>query len=161
MADTKKEKKNKPETGSNEAKETLMRVQAEFENYIKRAEKQVYDARKQGCADVMAKMLPLIDSLDAAVENAGKAKEMNVEDAVKGLEGLREQALAVFKENGVKAMDCVGKKFDSDRHDALMTGDEKESEEGIVLEELQKGYVLNDMVLRHAKVKVNKIEGGN
>ena len=161
MADTKKEKKKKPKTGSNEAKETLMRVQAEFENYIKRAEKHVSEARENGRADVMAKMRPLLDSLDAAVENAGKAKEMNVEDAVKGLEGLREQALSVFKENGVEAMGCVGKKFDSAKHDALMAGNEKEIEEGIVLEELQKGYVLNGMVLRHAKVKVNKIEGGN
>lgn len=138
--------------------DALKRVQAEFENYIKRSENQAQDAREQGFAQAVLRILPIIDSIDAAVENAKKAEKFEKEEAIKGFENLREQAISAMAEKGLKAIECVGKDFDATLEDAMLVEKDSSKKDNLVLEELQKGYMLNGKVLRHAKVKINKLE---
>ena len=141
-----------------QAEDALKRVQAEFENYIKRSEKQSQNAKDQGFAQAVLRILPIIDSIDAAIENAKKAEKFEKEEAIKGLENLREQAISAMAEKGLKAIECIGKDFDATLEDAMFVEKDSSKKDNLVLEELQKGYMLNGKVLRHAKVKINKLE---
>jgi molecular chaperone GrpE len=141
-----------------QAEDALKRVQAEFENYIKRSEKQAQDAREQGFAQAVLKILPVLDSIDAAIENAKKAEKFEKEEAIKGFENLREQAISTMAEKGLKAIACVGTDFDAKFADAMLVEKDQSKKDNLVLEELQKGYMFNETVLRHAKVKINKLE---
>ncbi len=156
LAKSKKKSEKPKKAGIAETEETLQRIQAEYENYIKRAEKQCAEAKEQGKAEAVAKMLPLIDSIDASIENLRKTTLVSKEAALEGLEKLGGQATSLMKENGLEHIECVGKAFDSNLQDAMMTGCDEGKEEKTVLEEVQKGYLLNGKVLRHAKVKINK-----
>ncbi len=141
-----------------QCQETLKRVQAEFENYIKRSEKQSQEAGEQGFAQAVLRILPILDSIDAAIENAKKAEKFDKGEAIKGLENLRKQAISGMAEKGLKAIECVGREFDAKLEDAMLVEQDNSKKDNLVLEELQKGYMLNGTVLRHAKVKINKLE---
>jgi molecular chaperone GrpE len=143
-----------------EMKQTLQRLQAEFENYIKRAEREISAAKERGSAEAIAKMLPLLDSVDAAVENAEKAARITKEGAVTGLKNLRSQLLSIMGESGLEEIQCLGKPFDAELHEAVLTASDDKAGANTVLEVVHKGYLLNGKVLRHAKVKINQIKGG-
>ncbi len=140
-----------------ELKESLQRLQAEFENSRKRMEKEAQDFAKIANAGLVKELLPLIDSIEAAEKHLNEQEKVSKEDAIKGMETLKQQLEAGLKLYGLERIDCVGKKFDPMRDDCVMQGKNEEEKDEIVLEELQKGYLLNGKVLRHAKVKVNKI----
>ena len=140
-----------------EMKETLQHVQAEFENHVKRVEKEKMVARERGFSEAIGKILPVLDSVDAAVENARKAGKISKQEALNGLEQLRKQLKTILEAIGLKEIDCVGKPFNPEYCDVVMVGKEKDKEDDVVIEEMQKGYMLNGKVLRHAKVKVNKV----
>jgi len=144
-----------------ELKETLQRVQADFENYCKRTEREKEQFRKYANAEIIKQLLPLLDSMQAAEENLKKQEKVEKGDAIKGIKLLRQQLLDLLKRHGLQEIKCVGEKFNPMLHEALMQGKEKEKEEGIILEELQKGYTLNERVLRHSKVKVNRKEAAD
>ena len=152
-----KEHKAKEAKENAELKDALQRLQAEFENSRKRMEKEAQDFAKIANAGIVKELLPLIDSIDAAEKHLNEQKEVSKEDAIKGMETLKQQLEAGLKLYGLERIDCIGKKFDPMRDDCVMQGKDEEKKDGIVLEELQKGYLLNGKVLRHAKVKVNKI----
>jgi len=140
-----------------ELKEALQRLQAEFENSRKRMEKEAQDFAKIANAGIVKELLPLIDSIEAAEKHLNEQEKVSKEDAIKGMETLKQQLETGLKLYGLEKIDCVGKKFDPMRDECVMQGKNEEQKDGIVLEELQKGYLLNGKVLRHAKVKVNKI----
>jgi len=123
----------------------LKRVQADFENYKKRVEKEKIEFVKYASADVIRKMLPIIDSFEQAVKNG----------ADEGTKSLYSQFLDVLFKEGLKKIECAGKLFDPFLHEAMMQA-VSDKEEGTILEELQAGFMFNDAVLRHAKVKVAK-----
>ena len=123
----------------------LKRVQADFENYKKRVEKEKIEFVKYASADVIRKMLPIIDSFEQAVKNG----------ADEGTKSLYSQFLDVLFKEGLKKIECAGKLFDPFLHEAMMQA-VSDKEEGTILEELQTGFMFNDAVLRHAKVKVAK-----
>ena len=106
----------------------------------------------------MKEFLPAIDSL-AEAEKQALGKSNN--EMAQGMERIRKQILGVLEKNGVKKIDSLGAKFNPEMHECLMTSNEKEKDDNIVLEELQKGYTINGKVLRPAKVKVNKREWEN
>ena len=139
-----------------EIKDALQRVQAEFENSRKRLEKEKQDFLGNANAGIVKDFLPLLDSVESAEKNIGESEDFSKEDATKGVGLIKKQLLAILESHGLKEMDSVEKKFDPMKHDALMQGKEESMEEGIVIEEFQKGYTLNGKILRHAKVKVNK-----
>lgn len=139
------------EREKNELVETLQRLQAEFENYKKRVEKNAEMLAIYADAAAVARFLPLTDTMDGAMKNSGAEEK-------KAIEPIRNQFMRALKEHGVEEMHALGKKFDHAMHDCIAQGCDTKKDDGIVLEEIQKGYLMNGKVLRHAKVRVNKRE---
>ncbi len=134
-------------------KEMLQRLQAEFENAAKRASKEKEEFRKVTNAKLIEEFLPLVDSMQEAVKHAEASGNREMKD---GSGKILSQLMKVLERNGVRQIRAMGQKFDAHLHECLMTADESGKADGVVLEELQKGYTLNGLVLRPAKVKVNK-----
>ncbi|MCX8147078.1 MAG: nucleotide exchange factor GrpE [Candidatus Woesearchaeota archaeon] len=132
--------------------DTLKRLQAEFENYKKRIEKEKAEFCMYAKADIIKKLLPIVDTFEIALKN----KE-NKEDFVKGMEIIYAELVSLLEKEGVKPIEALGKKIDPYYHEVLMT-EKSDKEEGTIVEEFQKGYMLYDKVLRHSKVKVVKNE---
>ncbi|MFH2021587.1 MAG: nucleotide exchange factor GrpE [archaeon] len=131
-----------------ELTDLLKRTQADFVNYRNRIEK---DSKLMGeyySSDILKKLLPIVDSFDQAIKN-----EKN-ENTLKGMKLILGQILDVLKSEGVKEIDCVGKKFDPYKHEVMMK-EKSDKEEGIVIEEFLKGYMHKERVLRHSKVKIS------
>ena len=145
---TKKPKKD--DTKEKDLIESLQRVQAEFENYKKRVEKEKAQFTKVACSDVISEMLPVLDTFEMALKNTDDKEEF-----VKGVEMIYSQLFSTLEKIGIKPIQAEGKKFDPYLHEALMQ-EESDKEKGIVIEEFQKGYQLNGTVLRHSKVKVSQ-----
>lgn len=139
---------NKQEKKLVEYKETLQRLQAEFENYRKRVEKEQAAFQQYASGEVVTQLLPLLDSFSLALSKAEK------NETTKGFELIYAQLFEMLEKQGLQKIECVGKKFDPTQHEALMQ--EEGEEKGVVLEELQKGYMLHDKILRPARVKVSK-----
>lgn len=130
-----------------ELTETLQRLQAQYENFQKRTEKEQDIAREGVKSSVIGQLLPLLDAFDAAEKHASK------EHGQTAISLLAEQCGQIFLSLGVTPMESLGKRFDSHIHEAMMT---EEGKDNIILEEFQKGYLLDKKILRHAKVKVGK-----
>lgn len=134
-----------------ELTELLQRTRAEFENYQKRVEKEKMAVRLFGQAETLRQLLPLLDSFEHALEKGSETER-------RALEPIAKQFRELLHKMGLQSMHAKGKKFDSSLHDCLLAESNPTQPDGIVLEELHKGYLLNGNVLRHAKVKVNRIE---
>ena len=137
---------------ANEYKEMLQRVHADFENYKKRQEKMAYEIREQSVRDTIAKLLPVIDSFQIAIKNTE-----NKDQFVQGIKLIYNQLYSTLEGMGLRKIESVGKKFDPYLHDAIIV--EESEKDGIVIEELQKGYIVKDAVIRHSKVKIGKSKG--
>lgn len=134
-------------------KDRLLRLQAEFDNYRKRTEKERIHARKYEAQALATELLPVIDNFERALET-------EVDESSKGFyEGVKmvyEQFMQAMKSQGIEVMDVVNKPFDPNLHHAVMQDEDDSVESNIITEEFQKGYMLKDKVLRPAMVKVNK-----
>ncbi len=139
-----------------ELTETLQRLQAEFENAEKRREKEKREFLGYANAAFVRELLPFVDSMEQAVKNAEKAGAGHEKER-KGLELLHKQLMDILTRHGLQEIRAVGAKFDPTVHDVMMNGNDAAKEDGVVLEEFQKGYKLRELVLRPAKVKVNKL----
>ena len=130
--------------------DTLKRVQADYENYSKRVERDSKGWRRYAAKDLVMRLLPVLDTFELALSHMDRKDEH-----VKGIELLYSQLLSILEAEGVKRIECLGERFDPASHEALLT-QEDEGEEGVVLEELQKGYMMHDQVIRPSKVKISK-----
>lgn len=130
--------------------DTLQRLQAEFENYKKRIARDSIMMMKCANEDLIKELLPVIDNFELALKNAKQKDEF-----YKGMELIYSQIKELLENNGLKHIQCKGVKFDPYFHEALMA-EESDNEQNMVLDELQKGYMLNDRVIRHSKVKISK-----
>lgn len=143
-------------------KESLQRLQAEFENYKKRVEKEKIQFRQSAAAEVVKGFLPVLDSFELALKsvNSGSAPAAaGAEKIVKGLELIYGQFYSALESQGLRPIKALGERLDPYRHEVLMqeeAADEKK--DCLVAEEFQKGYMLNDVVLRYSKVKVLKFK---
>ena len=126
----------------------LKRVQADFENYKKRCDKENKSFRQYATANLIKKLLTILDSFEIAMKNTE-----NHDDFVKGMELILAQFHSLLKDEGIEKIETKNQMFDPYLHEVLLTG---EGEDGKILEELQKGYKLKDSVLRHSKVKIGK-----
>lgn len=146
------EAKEKPKDAQHiaELTESLQRLQAEFENYKKRAEKEKQEFVKYANAGLISKILNTIDTFEIALRNSNEHEKF-----VKGMELIYAQLISALESEGLKPINSVGKKFDPYLHEVMLK-QKSDKEEGIVLEELQKGYMLNDKVLRFSKVKISE-----
>lgn len=130
--------------------ELAQRIKAEFENYKRRNAEISSISFNNGVVSTVQKLLPAIDSFNQAKAN------IKDEETLVGLNLILGNILAAFSELGVEKIDAVGKEFDPNYHNAILTGKDETQPEGIVLEEYQQGFKLRDRVIRHSVVKINK-----
>ncbi|MFH0970509.1 MAG: nucleotide exchange factor GrpE [Candidatus Diapherotrites archaeon] len=128
---------------------TLQRVQADFENYRKRSEGEMLHQYQRGKAAAFKELLSFADALDAAAEKVG-------DEHKKGFENLRFQFQKILATDGVKPMNVLGKTFDPFTSECIMQEFQPNQKEDIVMDEIQRGYLFHNDVLRTAKVKINK-----
>jgi len=143
----------KLETELSANKDKYLRLGAEFDNYKKRVAKERIEMAKMAGADVLISILPVIDDLERALKSMNEASDVN---AVKeGVQLIYNKIKSVTESRELKPMISVGKDFDPDLHDAIANiPAPSEKMKGKVVEEIEKGYYLNDKVIRHAKVIV-------
>jgi molecular chaperone GrpE len=133
----------------------LLRLQADFENYRKRVEKERPGLINYGKAEILMKLLPLYDLLLAAHTHINNAKDGGgSDDVLKGLEMIFREFSKVFEAEGIRPMEPVGKPYDPMASEILGVVDGTDANDGLVVEELQKGFHYGDKILRPARVKI-------
>lgn len=138
-----------------ELNNNFLRLYAEFDNYRKRTLKEKMDIIKSGGEKVLTEMIPLIDDFERALETVQNAD--NKEAIVEGLELIYTKFVNFINQNGVKEMEAIGKPFDADKFEAITTIPvQDKSQKDMVVDCIQKGYILNDKVIRFPKVIVGK-----
>lgn len=135
-----------------ELEDMRVRQLAEFENFRKRSEKEKSQMFEVGAKSVIEKILPVMDNFERGLQ--GVPEEEKDAPFVKGVEMVYKQMLTAFEEMGVKPIEAVGKEFDPNLHNAVMAVDDDSLESGTVAEEMQKGYMYKESVVRHSMVKV-------
>jgi len=129
-------------------------LKAEFENYKKRMGKERTDLLKFGNEKTILEFLPVIDNLNLALDSAKNAKDTQA--IVEGLEMTYKQLVGIFENLGCEFINSVGEAFDPNKHEAMMHKESKDVDPDIVLQEFQKGCLLNGRLLRPSKVIVSK-----
>jgi molecular chaperone GrpE len=137
-----------------ELRDQLLRKAAEFENYKRRMENEFSQVISNANADLITELLPILDDLERSVNS--KAESLSLEDLRKGVDLIHKNLVKVLDKQGLQTIEAVGHPFDPEKHEALMQMENKEKPAGTVLDEHLKGYVLNERVLRHSQVLVNK-----
>jgi len=132
-----------------------LRVSADYANFQKRVPRQMADTIAYEKEGIIRTLLPVLDNFERTLQNAHSTG--NAESINKGIKIISDQMLDILKSHGVEQMKAVGEKFEPTLHEAIMQKNEVGKEEGIVLEEFEKGYKLNGRVIRPSKVAVNKV----
>ncbi|WP_342562481.1 nucleotide exchange factor GrpE [Paenibacillus sp. FSL R7-0345] len=136
-----------------EAQARTLRVQADFDNFRRRTQKEKEELAQYATSKLVTELLPVLDNFERALVTAPGGTES--EAFTKGINMIFRQLEGVLKSEGLTAMETVGQPFNPEYHQAIMQVESEEHEEGIVTEEVQKGYLLKDKVLRPAMVKVS------
>ncbi|GIO27595.1 protein GrpE [Ornithinibacillus bavariensis] len=131
----------------------FLRTQAEFDNFKKRSQKEKEADRKYKAQDLVTELLPAIDNFERALQVEVTDENKNLLD---GISMVYRQLVEALKSQGVEIIEAVGKEFDPNLHQAVMQVEDDNFESNIVVEDLQKGYLIKDRVIRPAMVKVNK-----
>ncbi|MHB1294906.1 MAG: nucleotide exchange factor GrpE [Anaerolineae bacterium] len=142
---------------ADEFQDKYLRSVAEFANFRKRQDRERQQQTARITMDVLARLLPVLDDLKRALEHA-PAESANKE-WVTGVAMIERKLQGLLEDYGVQKIEAVGKPFDPNYHSALLQADSDEFPEGIVLEELQSGYLLGNQVLRPTTVKVSNGPG--
>ena len=135
-----------------ELEDARVRQLAEFENFRKRSEKEKGQMFEVGAKSVVEKILPVIDNFERGLDAV--PEEEKDTPFVEGIAMVYKQMLTALEEIGVKPIEAVGQEFDPNFYNAVMTVEDDELDSGMVAEELQKGYLYQDSVVRHSMVKV-------
>jgi molecular chaperone GrpE len=136
-----------------ELMDTLVRRQADLENYRKRVERERQQDRRRGVELLVEGILPILDAFDRALE---ARDDPQYAEYRKGFELIRKQLWDLLAKQGVERIDAIDKQFDPHMHHAIESVETTEHEEGTVIAELQPGYTFHDRVLRPAMVRVAK-----
>jgi len=140
--------------------EKLLRTMAEMENQRRRFEKEKQEAFEFGGFNFAAESLSLIDNIDRAIisfkndESLKSNKDLN--KIIDGIEIVKKDLASIFKKNGIEAIDCINKKFDPNFHQAMLEVENNTKEPGTVVQEIQKGYMMKERLLRPSLVGVSK-----
>lgn len=132
--------------------EARVRQLAEFENFRKRTDREKSQMFETGARSVVEKILPVMDNFERGL--GAVAEDQKEDPFVQGMEMVYKQMTAALEEMGVTPIEAVGKEFDPNLHNAVMAVDDDNLESGTVAEELQKGYMYRETVVRHSMVKV-------
>jgi molecular chaperone GrpE len=135
--------------------ERLLRLQAEFDNYKKRMAREKTEFLKFATESLLLEFLPALDNLERAVASA-RAKSANPEAVADGIEMIVRLFRSTLERAGVKPMEAAGHPFDPGLHQAIAQVETADGPENLVVEEVQKGYLLEGRVLRAAMVKVSR-----
>ncbi len=141
----------------NKFEEKYLRLRAEYENYIKRNEKEISRILKYDGEEVLKNFLSILDDLDRVIESSKKHKNKQILDFIDGIVLIKDKLLKKLGQFEVATFDSEGIKFDPELHDAMMTKESKDYDDGIIIQEFEKGYKYKDKVIRHSKVIVNSI----
>ena len=147
-----KKKKDPRDEKIEELTDRVKRQMAEFENFRKRTEKEKSSMYEMGARDMIERILPVIDNFERGL--AVIPEDKKADPIAEGMEKIYKQIQKVFEEAGVKPIEAAGKEFNPDFHNAVMHVEDESLGENIVVEELQKGYMYRDSVVRHSMVKV-------
>jgi len=140
--------------------EKLLRTMAEMENQRRRFEKEKKEAFEFGGFNFAAESLLLIDNIDRAIvsfkndESLKNNKDLN--KIIDGIEIVKKDLVSIFKKNGIEAIECINKKFDPNFHQAMLELEDNTKETGTVVQEIQKGYMMKDRLLRPSLVGITK-----
>lgn len=130
-----------------------LRLNAEYQNYRKRVEKEKNDIFKYGSEKLFVEMLPIMDNFERALS---ASEQENIESKVlDGIKMIKKSLDELFERNGVKKIDAMGMPFDPIKHHAVMTVESEDENNDHVIEVFQDGYALNDKVIRPSMVKVS------
>ena len=142
------------ETENAELKDKFLRKHADFENFRKRMFKEKEDSIKFANSNLLGDLIPIIDDFERAITSAENSKDFDT--FLKGVEMIEKQFASMLENKwGLKRFDAAGEHFDPEKHEAFMMEESADVEEPQVVEVFQKGYQLNERVIRHAKVKVS------
>ncbi len=161
--DTKEQIPDKIEDKLKVIEEKLLRTMAEMENQRRRFEKERQDAFEFGGYNFAKESLSLLDNIDRAInsfksdENLKDNKDLN--KIIDGIEIVKKDLISIFKKNGVEPIDCMKKKFDPNFHQAMLEVEDDTQEVGTVVQEIQKGYMMKERLLRPSLVGVTKKRG--
>ena len=144
--------KDKKDEKIAELNDRLIRNLAEFDNYRKRTDKEKSQMFEMGAKSIIEKILPAIDSFELGL--AALSEEDRASGVGQGMEKIYKQLMTILEGAGVKQIEALGKEFDPNLHNAVMHEENEEFGENTVSQELQKGYMYNDSVIRHSMVKV-------
>jgi molecular chaperone GrpE len=139
-----------------ELREILQRLQAEFENSRKRFEKEKKDFIEFANAETIRELLPLLDSFQAAIEKTEKHENVSRKEALDGLDLLQKQLVSIMHRHGLQEIKSLGEKANPMLHEVIAFESNSKKDDEIIIEEIQKGFLLKGKLLRPAKVKINK-----
>jgi molecular chaperone GrpE len=138
---------------ADENHERYMRVQADYDNFRRRSRQEKEDFAKYASVKLIEQLLPIVDNFERALSASKSVKDFDV--LIKGIEMTAKQLEQVLESEGLKSIESVNQPFNPDFHQAIMQVESADHEEGVIVEEIQKGYKLKDKVIRPAMVKVS------
>ena len=136
------------------ANDMMLRLAAELDNYKKRVAKERESLIKYAAQNIVQELLPVLDNFERAIESASESKDLD--SFLEGVKMTYKHMCDALERKGVTGIDAVGKSFDPNIHEAVMQIASEEYPENVVVEELQKGYMLHDRVIRPSMVAVSK-----
>lgn len=131
--------------------DAYLRLRADFDNFKKRTQKEKADVMRYASCELVTKLLNILDNFERAIAASEEDTPL-----ASGVKMVYKQLCEILKEEGLDAIACVGEPFDPNMHHAVLTGNEQEKDENIITEELQRGYIYKEKVIRPSMVKVNK-----
>ena len=140
--------------------EKLLRTMAEMENQRRRFEKEKKEAFEFGGFNFAAESLLIIDNIDRAITSFKNDESFknnkDLDKIINGIEIVKKDLVSIFKKNGIEPIECINKKFDPNFHQAMLEVENNTKEPGTVIQEIQKGYMMKDRLLRPSLVGVAK-----
>ena len=149
-----------PEEKIGQLEEKVLRAMAEMENQRRRFEKEKKEAFEFGGFNFAAESLLLLDNIERAIasfkndESLKSNKDLN--KIIDGIEIVKKDLVSIFKKNGIETIECINKKFDPNFHQAMLEIEDNTKESGIVVQEIQKGYMMKNRLLRPSFVGITK-----
>ena len=137
----------------------LQRLQAEFDNYKKRVDREKKELIEYASAELVSELIDIMENLERGVVSAKESGD--IDSIVKGMEMVSTQLMDILGSRGLKPIEAVGKKFDPHYHEAMMMTPTDEYPYNTVIEEFQQGYMIKDKVIRYSKVRVSVNENNS
>jgi len=155
-----KEKVETPEEKLKSTQEKLLRSMAEMENQRRRFEKEKQEAFEFGGFNFASESLSLVDNIDRAITSFKNDESLksnkDLDKIIDSIEIVKKDLVSIFKKNGIEPIECINKKFDPNFHQAMMEVENNTKDPGTVVQEIQKGYMMKDRLLRPSLVGVAK-----